>query len=54
VYRTLWRKAIQADPDWVVITSWNEWYEGSEIEPSVEYGKKYLRLTEEFARQFKD
>ena len=36
-YRVLWREAIAAAPDYVLITSWNEWHEGSELEPSVEY-----------------
>ena len=52
VYRTLWEEAIRANPDWIVITSWNEWLEGSEIEPSVEDGDKYLKLTAEYSRQF--
>ena len=33
-YRVLWREAIAAAPDNVLITSWNEWHEGSELEPS--------------------
>ncbi|HVM46973.1 MAG TPA: glycoside hydrolase family 99-like domain-containing protein [Candidatus Acidoferrum sp.] len=49
VYRVLWQEAIKARPDWVLITSWNEWHEGSEIEPSLEFGNKYLLLTEEYA-----
>ncbi len=52
-YRVLWEQAIAADPDWVLITSWNEWHEGSEIEPSWEDGDKYLRITAEFAPRFK-
>lgn len=52
VYRALWEAAITASPDWVLITSWNEWHEGSEIEPSVEYGSSLLDLTASFARQF--
>jgi len=52
-YRTLWEAAIQAQPDWVLITSFNEWHEGSEIEPSIEYGDLYLRLTREFSARFK-
>lgn len=51
-YRTLWQAAIAAAPDWVLITSWNEWHEGSEIEPSVEYGRRALDDTAIFARQF--
>ena len=30
-YRTLWQEAIAAAPDYVLITSWNEWHEGSEL-----------------------
>ena len=51
-YRVLWEQAIAADPDWVVITSWNEWHEGSEIEPSWEDGDKYIKLTGEYAPRF--
>jgi len=29
-YRVLWQEAVAAAPDYVLITSWNEWYEGSE------------------------
>lgn len=52
-YRVLWEEAIAADPDWVIITSWNEWHEGSEIEPSHEDGDLYLTLTAEYAARFK-
>ena len=53
LYHAQWEKAIKADPHWVVITSFNEWHEGSEIEPSHEDGSKYLRITGEYARRFK-
>jgi hypothetical protein len=52
VYRALWQEAIAARPDWVLITSWNEWHEGSEIEPSVEYGNRALDETALYAREF--
>lgn len=51
-YRALWDAAIRHDADWVVVTSFNEWHEGSEIEPSREYGDRYLRLTAAAARRF--
>ncbi len=51
-YRILWEEAIAANPDWVLITSWNEWHEGSEIEPSRENGDRELRQTKLFTRRF--
>ncbi len=51
-YRELWQAAIAAAPDYILITSWNEWHEGSEIEPSVEYGSRILDDTAPFSRQF--
>ncbi len=53
LYRTQWQQAIDADPDWVLITSFNEWHEGSEIEPSRQFGRAYLDLTAEYAQRFK-
>ena len=51
-YRVLWQEAIAAAPDYVLITSWNEWHEGSEIEASVEYGSRILDDTAAFSREF--
>jgi len=53
LYRVQWEEAIKADPHWILITSFNEWHEGSEIEPSLEYGDKYIEITGEYARRFK-
>jgi hypothetical protein len=33
-YDSMWRAAIQAKPDGVTITSYNEWHEGTQIEPA--------------------
>jgi hypothetical protein len=38
-----WARAALSD--WVVLTSFNEWHEGSEIEPSREFGRSYLEAT---------
>lgn len=51
-YRVMWQSAIAANPDWVIVTSWNEWHEGSEIEPSSELGNRELNTTKQFARKF--
>ncbi len=52
LYRVLWEQALAADPHWVLITSFNEWHEGSEIEPSAEYGDQYIKLTAGYAKRF--
>ncbi len=46
-YHAYWDVARASKPQWVLITSWNEWHEGSEIEPSVEFGAAYLEYTGE-------
>ena len=51
-YKVLWEEAIAASPSWILITSWNEWHEGSEIEPSVENGNRALETTARWAPKF--
>jgi len=46
-YRETWQAARNSRPDMIIITSFNEWLEGSQIEPSVSYGDFYLNLTRE-------
>lgn len=52
-YASTWEAAIGAEADWVVITSWNEWYEGTSIAPSVEYGTSALEATATWAARFR-
>ncbi|MCX7993986.1 MAG: hypothetical protein N2651_10005, partial [Fimbriimonadales bacterium] len=52
-YRQQWEAVLKLNPDWVLITSFNEWHEGSEIEPSVEHGDRELRTTAVYAPRFK-
>ncbi len=44
-YRDTFSAAIQSDPDWIFITTWNEWWEHTHIEPSKLHGDLYLRIT---------
>jgi hypothetical protein len=37
---------------WALLTSFNEWHEGTEIEPSVEFGEQYIKLTKKHANEF--
>lgn len=52
-YRRFWRAATESGADWVAITSFNEWHEGSEIEPSREYGHTYLKMTRTLADEWR-
>jgi glycoprotein endo-alpha-1,2-mannosidase len=45
LYDAQWQVALETQPDWLLITSFNEWHEGSEIEPSAELGDRYLKAT---------
>ena len=46
-YRETWRGATGSQPDMLIITSFNEWLEGTQLEPSAAYGNLYLDITRE-------
>lgn len=52
-YTRSWQAAINAAPDWIIITSFNEFPEGTYIEPSQAYGTKYLDLTAQWSAAFR-
>ncbi|MBS7635039.1 glycoside hydrolase family 99-like domain-containing protein [Candidatus Bathyarchaeota archaeon] len=52
-YTETWEAVYESNADWVSICSWNEWHEGSEIEPSLEHGDLYLNITAKNASSFK-
>lgn len=52
-YEEAWRAALAVDAPWVLVTSWNEWHEGTEIEPSLEHGQAYLDATRRWAERFR-
>ena len=51
-YALQWEAAIAARPDWILITSFNEWHEGSEIEPSEEWGDRFIEITRIWSDRF--
>jgi hypothetical protein len=53
-YTEYWENALKQDADCVLVTSWNEWHEGTEIEPSREHGFTYLKITKRFAELYKN
>jgi len=52
-YLATWAAARIADPDVVLVTSWNEWFEGTSVEPGTVNGDLALRQTAEQATAWK-
>jgi len=52
-YDAQWRAAIDAQPDWTLVTSWNEFWENTHIEPSVLYGRRYQVRTRAWSELFR-
>jgi len=52
-YEAAWRKAIRSGRNIVLVETWNELHEGTEICASREHGRKYIELTARYSRIFK-
>ena len=53
-YQATWDGAIASNPQWAVIVStFNEWMESTQIEPSVQYGDQYLQMTRQNADSYR-
>jgi hypothetical protein len=49
-----WRRVFETNPEVVLVYSYNEFYEQTQIEPTIEQGDRYLLLNQLLARRFKD
>jgi len=54
MYEENWKAALASNPEWVTITSYNEWFEGTQIEPAASYGNRYLDLTRAYSGLWKN
>jgi len=52
-YRMFWEDALRSGAG-IVITSFNELHEGTEIEPTREYGFTFLNITRDYCRKLKE
>lgn len=52
-YKWLWEQAIANNFSMVCIPTWNDYPEGSIIQPSVEFGNIYMELTRTYAARYK-
>ena len=53
-YRMSWRQAIAHKPDLVLIETWNEMHEGTEICETKELGRQYIDLTAEWVKRLRN
>jgi hypothetical protein len=52
-YQWSWRRALAHRPELVLIETWNEMHEGTEICRTIETGTRYLDLTRTWTKRFK-
>lgn len=52
-YREKWDALLATNVPMVQVATWNDWMEGTTIEPALEYGTKYLEITRDKAALFK-
>jgi len=52
-FRLSFQGAVNSNPHMIIITSWNEFFENSHIEPSANYGTFYLDLARDLISSYK-
>jgi hypothetical protein len=52
-YATNWLKFLRRPSNFVMIETWSEFHEGTEICETKEYGRQYIELTRKYAELFK-
>jgi hypothetical protein len=53
-YQATWDGALASNPGWaIMVSTFNEWMEATQIEPSVQYGDQYLQITKQNADDYR-
>jgi hypothetical protein len=52
-YRSMWDTNLATYPDWMLVTTWNDFGENTHVQESVTYGTQYLDLTREYASAYR-
>jgi hypothetical protein len=52
-YEEQWLKLLRHPANFVMVETWNEWHEGTDVAESKEYGRRYIELTRKYAELFK-
>ncbi len=48
-YEEQWLKVLRRPANFVMVETWNEWHEGTDVAESREYGRQYIELTRKYA-----
>lgn len=52
-YAEQWTKLLRRPSNFVMVETWNEWHEGTDVAESKECGRQYIDLTRKYADLFK-
>ncbi len=52
-YEQQWLKFLKRPSNFVMVETWNEFHEGTDIAESKEYGRQFIQLTRKYAEMFK-
>jgi len=52
-YEEQWLKLLRRPANFVMVETWNEWHEGTNVAESKEYGRHYIELTRKYSDLFR-
>ena len=52
-YEEQWLKLLRRPVNFVMVETWNEWHEGTDVAESNESGRQYIELTRKYSQLFK-
>lgn len=53
-YDVTWKAALATAPEWILVTTWNEWYEATHIAPSDKFGTQALDQTRSWSAYYRN
>ena len=53
LFRRNWTRFLQNPSKFVVVETWNEFHEGTDVADSLEYGRAYIELTRQYTDMFR-
>ena len=54
LYREQWEQAVGQHPEYIVVYSWNEYFEETAIEPTTAWGDEFVRITRCFSDKIRN